>query len=242
MSSTKQPRKPPPPLKIRLALPSDAETLQTLVHTSYRGGDGWTTEAHIVVGARLTVEEAKILLSDPKTEECEPVFVAELDEPDGEGRRMVGCIQPSRGKGGSASSHANGRVANKEPHTEMTTTPNGEHEREILVLPAMPEVLQPPPSPSPSNEYSTTAMFGLFAVLPSYQSFGIGTLLVTHALSHMRTVWRCKTCVLWVLENRPEILAWYEKIGFKWTGETRPFVSPELLIQKADFRILELIL
>jgi len=246
MSSTKSSRKPPPPLKIRLAVPADAERLQSLIHTSYRGGDGWTTEAHIVVGSRLTIEEAHALLSDPQTNEREPVFVAELDEPDAEGRRLIGCIQPSRGKGGSRSSHANGRVASKEPHTEIATTPNGTHETEILLVPAIPEVLQPPPSPSatPSHtkdsEYSTSAMFGLFAVHPSYQSSGIGSLLVQKALSHMRTVWHCKTCILWVLENRPELLAWYEKIGFKWNGVTRPFVFPEYLKEKVDFRILEL--
>jgi len=256
-------RTPPSNLSLRLAKPSDAAELVTLIHSSYRGEGGWTTEAHIVVGDRLTLDEAKVLLEDPMTWENEPVFVAELDESgvegvEGGGKRLVGCIQPSRGSHGSSSSHVDGRVSKdkgsskKIPHTEIVNTPNGEHKEEILVVPAMPEVMQPTPSPSPSpappsfpttpsaSESESSAIFGLFAVHPSYQSHGIGSFLVKHALSHMRSVWHCKKCIIWVLENRPELLAWYVKMGFEWHGETRPFVFPEYLKEKAEFRVLEM--
>jgi hypothetical protein len=113
--------KTPPALTIRFARLEEAEELQKMIHTSYRGIGGWTTEAHIIVGDRLTLEETKSLLADPKTWENEPVFVAELSEPDEDGKRLVGCIQPSRGINGARSSHANGvRMAtSKVPHTEV---------------------------------------------------------------------------------------------------------------------------
>ena len=85
-------------------------------------------------------------------------------------------------------------------------------------------------------------MLGLFAVLPSYQSKGIGGKLVRAALSHIKDEWKCERCVIWVLENRPELLKWYEKMGFRWNGETRPFVFPDLLMERAEFRVLELAL
>lgn len=82
----------------------------------------------------------------------------------------------------------------------------------------------------PVAKSPSTASLGLFAVLPAYQSKGIGKALVKAALDHMKDVWKCETCNLRVLERRPELQAWYEKLGFVWEGQaTVEFVKPELL-------------
>jgi GNAT superfamily N-acetyltransferase len=96
-------------------------------------------------------------------------------------------------------------------------------------------VIQPNQTP-----VTSAAIFGLLAVPPAYQSKGIGSRLIKAALSHMRDEWKCEKCIVWVLENRPELLVWYEKMGFVWNGETRLFPFPEYMQTKADFRILEM--
>jgi hypothetical protein len=109
-----------PSLTVRPARLSEASDLHKLINESYRGTGGWTTEAHIIIGSRFTLEEIQALLSDPPTWENEPVFVAELNEPDEIGRRIVGCIQTSRGPPRPKSSLAKERIADaKAPHKEV---------------------------------------------------------------------------------------------------------------------------
>lgn len=82
-------------------------------------------------------------------------------------------------------------------------------------------------------------MFGLFAVDPAHQSVGIGTRLLQHAVTFAKEEWGCERAVLWVIKQRTEILAWYERLGFEWHGETRDFVFPELALHdEVEFRVL----
>ena len=82
-------------------------------------------------------------------------------------------------------------------------------------------------------------MFGLFAVDPEYQSNGIGSRLLQHATRFAKKEWGCKRAVLWVIKQRVEILAWYERLGFEWHGETRDFVFPDLALREdVEFRVL----
>lgn len=80
----------------------------------------------------------------------------------------------------------------------------------------------------PSHESPKEAEVGLFSVSPLHQSRGIGGKLVRQALSEMSTL-GFDTAVMHVLENRPELLLWYRKLGFLETGERIPFVWPEVL-------------
>ena len=83
------------------------------------------------------------------------------------------------------------------------------------------------------------AMFGLFAVDPDHQSKRIGSQLFDHALAHAADVWTCKEAVLWVIKHRQDILKWYERKGFRWSGKEKPFVFPELALKDdIDFLVL----
>lgn len=80
----------------------------------------------------------------------------------------------------------------------------------------------------PSHESPNEAEIGLFSVSPLHQSRGIGGKLVRQAMSEMSTL-GFDTAVMHVLENRPELISWYKKLGFEESGERIPFVWPEML-------------
>lgn len=80
----------------------------------------------------------------------------------------------------------------------------------------------------PSHSVNNEAEVGLFSVSPLHQSRGIGGKLIRQAMEEM-TKLGFDTATMHVLENRPEILAWYKKLGFTETGERIPFVWPEML-------------
>ncbi|KAI9243599.1 acyl-CoA N-acyltransferase [Sporodiniella umbellata] len=79
-----------------------------------------------------------------------------------------------------------------------------------------------------SEEHPLEAEVGLFSVSPFKQSKGIGAKLLNAALKEMKAQ-NMTHAKMHVLENRPEILVWYKKMGFVETGERIPFVWPEKL-------------
>ncbi|KAI7899021.1 acyl-CoA N-acyltransferase [Cokeromyces recurvatus] len=90
-----------------------------------------------------------------------------------------------------------------------------------------------------SEKEEVAAEIGLFSVTPTHQSRGIGGQLIRAALVEMQTQ-GFHFAIMHVLENRPEILRWYKKLGFIETGERVPFVWPEMLKVKKDLCFLTL--
>ncbi|KAL7315722.1 hypothetical protein PS15m_004902 [Mucor circinelloides] len=88
-------------------------------------------------------------------------------------------------------------------------------------------------------EHPGEAEIGLFSVSPAHQSRGIGGKLVRQAMLEMHQL-GYHTAMMHVLENRPEILTWYKKLGFTETGERIPFVWPEMLKVDKDVHFLTL--
>lgn len=77
-------------LQIRDADADDAQGMHAVIEAAYRGEGGWTTEGHLVDGARITLEELQAYIADP----ARIVLVAErpVDEgPVEEAPRIVGC-------------------------------------------------------------------------------------------------------------------------------------------------------
>ncbi|KAK6065371.1 murein transglycosylase [Seiridium cupressi] len=65
--------------------------------------------------------------------------------------------------------------------------------------------------------------FGLFAVDPKRQGGGVGRQVLAYAEEYARQQWgACKMemCVIWL---REEIIAYYQRRGYRKTGEQRPF-------------------
>lgn len=65
--------------------------------------------------------------------------------------------------------------------------------------------------------------FGMFAVNPLLQNGGIGKAVLAEAERHAREQWQCLSMRMTVIEQRAELIAWYERRGYQRTGEYRPF-------------------
>ncbi|WP_317239058.1 GNAT family N-acetyltransferase [Hymenobacter sp. 5516J-16] len=63
---------------------------------------------------------------------------------------------------------------------------------------------------------------GMLSVEPAQQARGLGKFLLRAAESHARQL-GCTSILISVISVRDELLAWYERHGFRRTGETAAF-------------------
>jgi ribosomal protein S18 acetylase RimI-like enzyme len=63
----------------------------------------------------------------------------------------------------------------------------------------------------------------MFSVPPGHQGQGWGGQILTEAERLARDDWAARTMVMTVLAPRLDLIAWYERRGYRRTGETRPF-------------------
>ena len=63
---------------------------------------------------------------------------------------------------------------------------------------------------------------GMLTVSPDMQTSGIGKRLLL-AAEQLALEQRCQTISMTVITVRHELIAWYERRGFRTTGETKPF-------------------
>jgi ribosomal protein S18 acetylase RimI-like enzyme len=67
------------------------------------------------------------------------------------------------------------------------------------------------------------AYFGMFSVPPGHQGQGWGGQLLAEAERLARDDWAAQTMVMSVLAPRLDLIAWYERRGYRRTGETQLF-------------------
>ena len=65
--------------------------------------------------------------------------------------------------------------------------------------------------------------FGMFSVRPNLQRAGIGRALLAEAERIAREEWHCRRMRMSVIDLRDELIAWYERRGYRRTGEHKPF-------------------
>jgi len=95
----------------------------------------------------------------------------------------------------------------------------------------------------PGGSAPVTAHIGMFAVRPTLQSRGLGSALLARAEHLARTEWGAARAEMTVIEQRLDILGWYERRGYVRTGATEPFPydNPRFgLPRRADLRFLVL--
>jgi ribosomal protein S18 acetylase RimI-like enzyme len=89
--------------------------------------------------------------------------------------------------------------------------------------------------------------FGMFSVQPGLQNTGIGKAMLAQAERIAREDWQLPTMRMTVIDIRAELIAWYERRGYRRTGITKPFPYGDARfgIPKRDdlrFEILEKVL
>ena len=65
--------------------------------------------------------------------------------------------------------------------------------------------------------------FGMFAVRPDLQGAGIGDALLREAERVVRDEWGLGAMRMTVIDLRDELIAWYERRGYRRTGVHKPF-------------------
>jgi ribosomal protein S18 acetylase RimI-like enzyme len=68
-----------------------------------------------------------------------------------------------------------------------------------------------------------TAYFGMFAVRPGLQGAGIGKRVLAEAERIARREWAAQEMQMTVISARGDLIAWYERRGYRRTGQTSPF-------------------
>ncbi|MBT2488372.1 GNAT family N-acetyltransferase [Streptomyces sp. ISL-96] len=67
------------------------------------------------------------------------------------------------------------------------------------------------------------AYFGMFAVRPDAQGGGLGKVIIAEAERMVREVWGASEMHMTVISVRDDLIAWYERRGYRRTGRMTPF-------------------
>ncbi|HEX7348053.1 MAG TPA: GNAT family N-acetyltransferase [Rhodanobacteraceae bacterium] len=74
-----------------------------------------------------------------------------------------------------------------------------------------------------AREHAGDGYFGMFSVRPDAQGQGIGRALLSAAERSARDEWQARVMRMTVIDVRSELIAWYERRGYRRTGEYKPF-------------------
>ncbi|MCX4572835.1 N-acetyltransferase [Streptomyces sp. NBC_01571] len=67
------------------------------------------------------------------------------------------------------------------------------------------------------------AYFGMFAVSPALQGGGLGKVILAEAERYARETWAVAEMHMTVISVRDDLIAWYERRGYRRTGRMTPF-------------------
>ncbi|MBJ6637605.1 GNAT family N-acetyltransferase [Streptomyces sp. DHE7-1] len=67
------------------------------------------------------------------------------------------------------------------------------------------------------------AYFGMFAVSPTLQGAGLGKAVIAEAERQAHATWGVGEMHMTVISVREDLIAWYERRGYRRTGRTTPF-------------------
>ena len=88
-----------------------------------------------------------------------------------------------------------------------------------------------------------TAYMGMLVIRPVLQGRGLGKQFIREAENAARAEWGTARMQIWVITLRHELIAYYERLGYRRTGEIRPFpADPRYGIPKVaglKFEVLE---
>lgn len=73
------------------------------------------------------------------------------------------------------------------------------------------------------GRHGDDAWFGMLSVVPGMQGAGIGRRVLEAAEDWVVATWGARRMSMKVIAQRHELIAWYERRGYRLTGETAPF-------------------
>lgn len=73
------------------------------------------------------------------------------------------------------------------------------------------------------EQHGNAAYFGMFSVRPQRQGGGLGRAMLAEAERIAREEWACSQMQMTVISIRGELIAWYERRGYRRTGSYSPF-------------------
>ena len=158
----------PGELTIRRARGDELPALKALIESAYRGQSaqrGWTNEAHLLTGERITA----------------PALAAHVAAPD---------IRILVAEGAQGALIATMSVA------------------------------------APANP-GAPAYLSMLAVSPDIQSTGLGRRMIAATEAAAVAAWGAKATEMTVISSRHELIAFYQRRGYRLTGEIRPFPVTE---------------
>ncbi|HEX6574409.1 MAG TPA: GNAT family N-acetyltransferase [Gemmatimonadaceae bacterium] len=93
------------------------------------------------------------------------------------------------------------------------------------------------------KEPPSSCYLGMLVVKPTLQGAGVGRQVMQAAENFARDEWKADRMTMTVFAVRTELLAFYERRGYRRTGERRPFVSWGTngipLVEGLEFEVLE---
>lgn len=85
------------------------------------------------------------------------------------------------------------------------------------------------------------AYFGMFAIDARARNIGLGKQVLAEAEARVRKLWNAPAMVMTVINVRTELIAWYERRGYRLTGAAMPFPFSETSGEVTrDFHLVEL--
>jgi ribosomal protein S18 acetylase RimI-like enzyme len=75
---------------------------------------------------------------------------------------------------------------------------------------------------------------GMLVVKPTLQNAGLGKKLIDAAENYAREHWSSKRMTMTVISVRSELIAYYERRGYRRTGEMKPFPFDEQHVPRVD--------
>lgn len=69
----------------------------------------------------------------------------------------------------------------------------------------------------------SAAYFGMFAVRPGLQGAGLGKVVIAEAERTAQETWGVRAMQMSVISLREDLIAWYERRGYRRTGQMSPF-------------------
>ncbi len=193
-------------LSFRKAVPADADTIVAIVNSAYRGES-----------SRKGWTTEADLLTGARTDAAE---IIDLINTQGS---VILLAEANADTIAIASANANAG-SNAKDATDTATNPS-----------KAPTIIGSIHLAKTDDNGECAGYFAMFAINPDLQAGGIGKQMIREAELFVQSEWNANKMMMEVIPVRYELIAFYERRGYRLTGKIKPFpVNPRLWLPKAQ--------